>query len=197
MPYFSNQHLFFTFNPEAALYKAVHRDGKVITPDGSQIPVEQALFDSGALHGNYISSQFVRKHRKKLKDYRINLKANVVLADNKTRVAIEEAYFLSLEFTDDSGEKHVGTALFWVLPTCKTDMIVGLPGILRSFSSLFKLMIDGAVETFAHTPNHELPLSLQTLSAVMPTTSKDSVNKEVIYPWSVAKDLRRNCNRLH
>jgi hypothetical protein len=135
----------FDDSPEFSLAKAVHREGKIVPTDGEFVVVPDVLFDTGALHGSYISRRLSYKNRHLLKPFRINRKTRVRLADNKTLVEIDEAYMLCVVFKDDAGREHSGSALFWVLDDCSHDMIVGLPAIIRSFSELHKQMIDSVV----------------------------------------------------
>jgi hypothetical protein len=164
--------------PETAFAKAVHREGRIVTADGDFIAIPDVLFDTGALHGSYITRKLAYKNRHLLRPFRVDKKNRVKMADNKTIMEINEAYLLSVIFKDDTGKEHLGSALFWVLDECSHDMILGLPTIIRDFSDLHKQMIDSAVG------------------------SLNVVNSDLQYPWRMvveeeapedaATDLRVN-----
>ena len=46
----------------------VHKEGEFHLPDGQIIALGKTLFDSGALHSSYVSSELVERNRSKLKD---------------------------------------------------------------------------------------------------------------------------------
>jgi hypothetical protein len=52
--------------PKASLFFAVHREGITQISADSFIAVPKGLFDTGALHGSYISKAFVKRNIKAL-----------------------------------------------------------------------------------------------------------------------------------
>jgi hypothetical protein len=133
-------------NPESFMARAVHHEGQIMLLGDELLRIIDALFDTGALHGSYISQAYADANQHLLKDFLVKRKNRVRLADNETVLEVNEAYILSVMFVDAEGTRHVGSVLFWVLPECSHDMIIGLPAILRSFSNLHKSMIDKVVD---------------------------------------------------
>ena len=166
------QWMYLNDAPAANLFEAVHHKGTILVSENVIIDVTDVLFDSGAVQGSYVSEAFVRKNRRLLVPYRVKCRNRVKLADNETIVDLTEAYFLPMRFIDRNDSPHIGTALFWVLPTCSHDMIVGLPAIVMRFSELHKQMIDSAVAKIRDT---------EPTPAVNNLESSDDLR----YPWTV------------
>jgi hypothetical protein len=160
--------------PGLSLRTVMHREGNVKLMNGNKLTVEQALFDTGALHGNYVSAAFVRRHYDQLKPFLYDCKERVTMADNKTTVNIKQRAYLRVTFFDDEGHEHTAIDTFSVLETCTNDMIIGLPAIARYLGELLKQMIDEAV-----------------LCAI-PPEDRAAIEKvsqiEVVYPWSQPLD---------
>ena len=140
--------------PEAALFSACHRQGSIEIGDSTSIPVPKSLFDTGALHGSYISTTFVDSHIEHLRRFMIPCQASVTLADNKTVVTISNRITLTVCFIDNDGHQHRAQICFNVFDTSGNDMIIGLPNIIAHFSVLHKHMIDSAVAKFSPPPVH-------------------------------------------
>lgn len=164
--------LYISENPAASIFSAVHHSGKIILHDNVTLAVDDVLFDSGALQGNYVSESFIAPHRTALQRSRVNSKNKVKLADNRTIVELQEAYNLTVKFVDQLGTEHVGTTLFWVLPTCSHPMIIGLPAIIMRFSKLHKFMIDMVVDKLSDKTEQQL----DTLDLEDPAPK---------YPWTI------------
>jgi len=161
--------------PEAALLKAVHHKGTVTTADDLTFLVDDILFDSGALSGSFISREFVNLHLAELESSRSSIQAQVVLADKKTRVNIDTAYSLTISFLDDSGDSHAALVYFYVLPNCNHQIIIGLPAIVRHFSSLHFKMLAGAVALLSDIgPERNILNEIQI--------------GEVRYPWTYVQE---------
>ena len=141
----SLKHLFLNAMPESTLLSSVHKPGEIILSEAKRIPVLTVLFDTGALHGNYISCTFVNKHKSALMPFLYPSDGMVKLADNKTIIKITQLAILPVSFIGNDGVEHSATLTFCVLPTTSNDMIVGLPAIVDNFSELLKEMIDEAV----------------------------------------------------
>ena len=155
--------------------KAVHRQGYITLPDDVHLKVEDSLFDTGAVHASYMSEDFVDRHRAALEPYRLDVSKKVCLADKVTIIPVNEAYELTISFCDDNGNTYTAEILFWVLPQCNHEFIIGLPAILRHFHDLHKQMLDTAVEKLA--PQH--------LQGVTPLSDASSTLR---YPWTYVQD---------
>jgi hypothetical protein len=165
---------FLDSSPESSLVKAVYREAQISTMQDEPAVVPKVLFDTGAIHGSYVSKSFVDEHKHLLSAFRLSKTNRVKMADNKTIMEITEAYLLSVSFRDDTGNKHEGTVLFWVLENCSHDMIVGLPAIIQNFSELHKQMIDSAVDSG----------DLQTLLCMQMNHLLTPSDGELKYPWT-------------
>eukprot|EP00981_Chlorochromonas_danica_P004080 scaffold783_cov324-Ochromonas_danica.AAC.1 len=151
--------------PEAILFSPVHREGQIVLSDSSVINLNRVLFDTGAIHANYISSKLVQKHSNLLYSKLQPCKSAVKLADNATTVVIQNSISLAVSFMDDDGHEHVATISFFVFPTDGNDMIIGLPAILSSFSKLFLLMMKAAIDDAVGGEDKNKDLSSITTSS--------------------------------
>ena len=86
----SLQHLYLNLMPESSLVSSVHRPGQLIIDEDNLLAVNQVLFDTGALHGNYISSSFVKNNIEVLQPFLYPCNGMVRLADNKTMIKIDK-----------------------------------------------------------------------------------------------------------
>ena len=129
---------------------AMHREG-IIECGNVEILIDKVLFDSGALHSDYISAQYVEKHRKHLEDKIYESKSTVKLGDNATTIQIKERILISVLFIDEDGKEHRATITPCIFDTTGNDLIIGLPSIACNFSSLFKCMLDNATKNMINT----------------------------------------------
>ena len=131
---------------------SMHREGFVELPT-ADIRLERVLFDSGALHSDYISSSFVEEHRHLLEDRIYKSESTVRLGDNATTIKIKERVTLDVMFVDDSGKEHRATIKPCIFDTTGNELIIGLPSIASNFPQLFKEMLDEATKTFSGEDN--------------------------------------------
>lgn len=173
-------HLSFSYSRDPAedLAKAVHRKGSMLLPDGVILDITDALFDTGAVHASYIRKDFVDQHRHLLMPFRIEVHKKVQLADEVTVVPIDEAFNLCISFVDDTGTTHSASILFWVLPRCNHQVIIGLPAILRHFHDLHKHMLDVVVEQLESASSSAEVSHIHTLAHV----------GELRYPWTYVQE---------
>ena len=166
--------------PESAIMNAVHHEGTISTMNGSLIQVYDALFDSGALSGSFLDRNFVRSHQDELNPFRFRVHSRVKLADNETIIEIDEAYTLPVTFSNARGEHFTATVTFYVLPECNHQMIIGLPAILKHFSSLHTQMIETVVADI-NRPSPVYPNDvLRHLNSIEPGS--------VRYPWTYVQE---------
>jgi len=103
------------------------------------------LFDTGALHKSYISSDLVDKHREDWSEFIVSHKAVACLADQTTKIETKEAIRGQLTFVSDDGQtEYTGyvEAIVWTMPGM--DFIVGLPDIAKHFVDLLTSMLTSA-----------------------------------------------------
>jgi len=79
----------------SSLYKFMHTEGK-LSIQNSLIPVDRILFDTGALHANYINASIIKSNYKLLFPHLIYTNTTVTLADKKTQIDINRVIKLKL-----------------------------------------------------------------------------------------------------
>ena len=125
----------------------------------SAIDIFKMLLDSGALHGSYISEDFLYKHHSKLFPIMEDANELVILADASKSCTITKRVRLML--TVNSGLEGVNdvtfSCVYSVLPGLKHDIIIGLPTLLCE-------LIDLYVARILSAKIHKLPLQLMTES---------------------------------
>ena len=131
-------------------------DGFIISGNNSKsvIKVDKVLCDSGALHGSYISKEFLDKIRHTLSPAQIKkVDSKVRLGDNVTVVSISEVIILDLIVSsgdllnNNEDKEYEVKEVFCVIPT-GPNIIIGLPTIVRFIPDLFKIMVDNAVKVY-------------------------------------------------
>jgi hypothetical protein len=180
--------------PGGSLVKSVIKTG-TIAGVSTTLDVKSILFDTGALHASYISGAYLKSHRDQLTPTISPFNAMARLADGKTIVSITEICHIELSIPDSYGVRHSKVVPLLVLPSCNTDIIIGLPQIIGSFGQLFVNMIDTAISTAAdYSRLNALDLSSDTLQ--LPTVQppwygddnsegpeEDNVEIPCSFPW--------------
>jgi len=161
----------------STIQSAVYREADIEIPNGPCVHIPKVLFDTGALHANYISQQFVEQHRQLLETCIQPKRARVKMADSKTTVVIDEIVTLGLIFTDNTGNKYNIREQFCVMPIGSNDMIIGLPTILFKLLGLFFEMLSEVAEE--HTQK------ISNISQVSINATKDSGEPHTLKPpWT-------------
>ena len=140
-------------------------DGLIVSENNKDIiKVEKILCDSGALHGSYISKNYLNKIRPQISPKQIlKVDTNVRLGDNKTVVKISEVVLLELVVTTDSSFEGLANKeftlkeVFCVIPT-GPNIIIGLPTIVHFIPDLFKVMVDKAVAVYSENCSKDVLL---------------------------------------
>jgi hypothetical protein len=101
-------------------------------PNVSDIPSFNALLDTGALTGSYISSFSVEKFRTCVRHRLSKRHVNVGLADHKAILTSEEEILLDLELVDGSGNVLPFSTTLHVIDIPEGEIILGLPDILTT-----------------------------------------------------------------
>ena len=166
---------------------AVYREGHLNVPRHDPLPLPRVLFDTGALHGSYISHSFVHSHREILSSHLLPTNSSVTLADNHTEVHIDHIISLPMSFRDDSGSSHSATITLHVFPMVHNTVIIGLPDILFHFGQFFVSMLSHSIDNVPKSPSVRL-LKRPTLSAVSDSSPAPptipSHQLPTIDPWS-------------
>ena len=163
------QNMFLNAMPEVSMFSVIHRQGQINLPDKT-IPIDKALFDTGALHGSYISRKFISLHQDELQHMLQPCHGVIKLADSKTTASIDHVIDLPVLFVGDDYREHCGIVRFYVFETMDNDVIIGLPAIVKYFSPLLKQMIDNAVDM-------EVNPSLSSQAV-------DAISSAPQYPWT-------------
>lgn len=152
-----SQQLCMSELPEIATLPSAITKGTINMPEGGRILVNRVLFDTGALHGSYISAEFARSIPEIWKK-RVRNKATVRLADNRTLIDITHTVNLSVTFADSEGNEHTGDIRFYVFPSKHSEMIIGWPAIIGQFHELLKNMVDDAWKSMSAPMQMEMEL---------------------------------------
>ncbi len=178
----SLQSVFLNIMPESTFISHVHKEGEIIIDEDTRILVPTVLFDTGALHGSYISQSFVNKHKAMLIPFLYSCNGMVRLADNKTIINITQLCIVPIAFIGLDVTEHFAEVTLYVFPTSGNDIIIGLPAIIASFSDLLKEMIDAAVTSKANMDNNNNNISI--LQNISYATEEKSMDSSKIFPWT-------------
>ena len=130
---------------------AAHTEGLILKENGDiALRLSSVLFDSGALHSSYISSDFVSANIDLLNPFLRSSAGQVKLGDNRTVVNIDKVLEVPLLFVDDNGHDHTAHVKLAVFPMDHLDAIIGLPDIISHFFVFFTEMLREAKENNSH-----------------------------------------------
>jgi hypothetical protein len=158
--------------PVHELVKFVYLGGR-IECDGVDVPVDTALWDSGALHASYISQDFLNRNLDVFGPHVRESRSDVRMASGNERVKITQHVDLTVVFPDASGKEHGALLRFFVLPESENDILIGLPAIVVHFGSIYLERIRAAVDTYG-------------VDSTMHHISLDSPDLRT--PWSIPPD---------
>ena len=196
--------------PVSQLVKAAYREGTILFDNDDDIPIKKVLFDTGAVHANYISEEFVRHHRGTLTPFITDYKSSTYLGDGKTQIQITNAVILHVQFTDDCDNEYTAQLPFCIMQMTSNNMILGLPSIVKHFAPLLMSMIysaqhqelnnisDGLIEPWADpTPDiapeddqTPLPCSFSTVLYFMELGLEEAVKEYLsLIPLQVCEDF--------
>ena len=172
--------------PEAYIITAALRSGFVHTPNKELLSVV-CLFDSGALHTNYIGKNYLKTVRDKLSDCLKPCSGMVTLADGKTKIPVKECCLLKMSFVGNDGHVYYIEEKFMIMETAQ-DIIIGLPTLVTKLLPLFVEMLSNVGnQTVVDDPNSQLSeLILQPWSAVDEIAPED---EETPLPCSFSEAL--------
>jgi len=153
--------------PLSRLLKASYRSGFIELMDDDDISVSKVLFDTGALHANYIASHFIDRHKHVLSRFMVDHSSTTILGDGQTKVSINQVVVLTVRFEDELQNSYSAELPFCVFDMAQNDMIIGLPAILKHFTPLLVSMIYGAQLHDEESVN-----------------GLNSLNDDLVEPWS-------------
>ncbi len=166
-------------HPYMDLVKTVIRPGVVHLSNGVMKTLDNILFDTGALHGNYLSSDWFRNNRHLIaEDDIFHVDTRVRLADNKTVVGIEYVVRMAFTFSDARGNVFELLDNFSVINT-STSAIIGLPAILLQLGNYFHDFIGQAILNFSSNS----PTILRRESSIS-NVELDLEHSLELQPWS-------------
>ena len=149
--------------------------GTIIVNTTGRLKLPNVLFDTGALHGSYISKDLVDKYRKNMKSRIRNVSGEVVLGDSSTKVKVNERINLPVEFVDWKGKSYAAMIDFCVWSMPGLDAIIGLPDILDHFLGFLVDMLETSRD------DHKSDL-------VKAVFSLEERYHDLVKPWTVEQD---------
>lgn len=155
-------------DPITAHLTTVVLPGIIVFPT-TQLTMLRVLFDSGALQSNYIDQMLVDSNPTLFTPVTTYVKHSVRLGDNKTSVPLNRVVTVTVSFIDSTDTSHTALVKCSVLDMPGTQMIIGLPSILRSFFDFF-------IDLLHHVRDNRIndPPMLNTLSDL----------SDCIHPWT-------------
>lgn len=138
---------------------------------GFQIELSKILMDSGALHGSYISKEWVDSKRELLRPNLRKVNGAVKMGDNKTLVQIKEILRINVLLTRPSNnERRIARVDLAVLDmNGGLDAIIGLPDILCHYLDVFIDLLEQATPMESVRPAANDALAMMTLSELKET----------------------------
>lgn len=153
----------------------MHRHGTVHCIKDTTVEVSNALFDCGALHASYMSSNFYDANKDNLSPITA-VTGYVKLGDQKTLCPLRGSVNAEISFLDVQGNTHTATVKFHIFDMKDIDIIIGLPHIARDFHAMFTSMV------WELNPSYE---SLSAKSAFdNEFVSVDIPEGTILPPWS-------------
>ncbi len=117
--------------------KLTFAPGVIHLPNGTKVSLGKILCDMGALHGSYISMDFLNRHLKSVEHLSKSSKEVVVLADRLCRKHIRCSVPLSLTVFDNEENPYDFSTSFNVMDNLGQDMIIDLPVLAISLQKFF------------------------------------------------------------
>jgi len=107
--------------------------GAIVVSGSRRLRLPNVLFDTGAMHGSYISKDLVDRYRKNMASRIRSVSGEVILGDSNTKIKVSERITLPVEFVDWKGNNYSAMIDFCVWSMPGLDAIIGLPDILDHF----------------------------------------------------------------
>ena len=162
--------------PEMESVVASVCSGSIVINDSRKIRLPRVLFDTGALHGSYISRELIDRFRVSMGSRIRKVDGEVVLGDNNTRIRVKERITLPIEFVDWKGNSYLAMVDFCVWDMPGLDAIMGLPDILGSF---LDFMVDMLEANRKQEQQNDNVLAVCSLQEKYP---------DLVRPWTVEQD---------
>jgi hypothetical protein len=165
--------------PEAAIRRAVFVVGRVVL-DKKVLEVQNVLLDSGATHASYISFAFIQKYKHYFAPH-LNpdsyQEGSLFLADGVTKGTTHGSVRLEVELVGNNGELHSGHVVFQIFEMKTNEIIIGLPELVRVFSTLYLKKITDAISA---SIAEDLPVKKPR--AEKKSTAKKAADKKAATP---------------
>jgi hypothetical protein len=156
---------------------------------------EIALFDGGALNGNYVHPYVVRKYYKSLKPHIQENEYSVILGDQRQKVRLSGTISLRISITYHE-VTSTNTLLFGIMGPFHVDVsiprgpmfIVGLPDLFTKVGMVYKKMTDEAFAQYTDQAEgsfqNAIPMrSLSQLSLADYETELGTKPENCTIPW--------------
>ena len=161
--------------PELQVNVASVCTGAIIISNSGRLMLTNVLFDTGALHGSYISKDLIDKYRRNMKSRIRQVSGEVVLGDSNTRIKVSERISLPVEFVDWKGQSYSATVDFCVWSMPGLDAIIGLPDILDNFLGFLVDMLEANRDD-------------KKCDKVKAVFSLEERYQDLIRPWTIEQD---------
>ena len=118
------------------LLSSMHLEAYINLQDNIKVKVN-VLLDSGATSDNYLSLKVFEHNIEHMDKLKYNINSYVVLGDGCTKIHIQHAIKLNMDFISpitESNNNH--SMIFKIIPT-HYDIVIGLPALLSTHHTLF------------------------------------------------------------
>lgn len=155
-----------------------------IIESGSSVPLDKVLWDTGAMHSSYISTELVDLHRENWKHRIVPMSGIIRLGDCTTIIPVTERIHLPVKFIDSSGKVYKATVDFCVWNSPDLHAIIGLPDIIKFFLPYFFNVL--SEETSSCNVLHTATTIPDVLDISTETGHKQG---DLLDPWTSTLDL--------
>ena len=131
------------YNKDLATY--MHVQGLILLPD-SEIRIKNILMDTGALHGSYVSTNFIEKHRQLLSGYIHKGSGKVKFGNDNNIRNVTEVLILPIKIACKYTKTLTTVASVFTVVELSNDFIIGLPDLADTLSHVFVKAFSAAAQ---------------------------------------------------
>ena len=128
----------------ARLSEHMFASGTISTIDAHYQPLSitlTSLFDSGNLIYSFISQAVIDRHPELKKLITVMSNVNVILGDGKTHSSCNTCLVTDIVYNVQEKEYKIYNITLVIMPALSTDIIIGLPDIVKKASKLFMKLL--------------------------------------------------------
>ena len=130
------QRLFNIVRHNKTLANFMHVSGKLLLP-GIDIESKKVLMDTGALHGSYVSTDFVKRYRKYLNGHILAATGSVRFGNDDNIYEVNEVLILPIAITCSDTRQCTKLNSVFTIIDLSSDFIIGLPDLVSDLSHIF------------------------------------------------------------